>query len=87
MRNLLFKSWQVRVGGGGDHVIKEWQVLVNVLKNVMSEYVCISYKRSGKISTIREGSMYWIDQALRVTSTGYRKNLPSYPELKIYQLL
>ena len=40
MKNLLFKSWQVRVGGGGDHVIKEWQVLVNVLKNVKSEY-CI----------------------------------------------
>ena len=43
--NLLFKSWQVRVGGGCDHVIKEWQVLVNVLKNV---------KRSGKRSYIIE---------------------------------
>ena len=45
VKNLLFKSWQVRVGGGGDHIIKEWQVLVNVLKNV---------KRSGKRSYIIE---------------------------------
>ena len=45
VKNLLFKSWQVRVGGGCDHVIKEWQVLMNVLKNV---------KRSGKRSYIIE---------------------------------